>query len=112
MSLANDSAVAERPDTSGEEPTAVSNLGPDRPVEEMTTEELRELVAQLREAAESRHMIGMAKGLLMATERVTSDRAFDILRRASNNQNTAVRYLAEWMVTRHDAEFAKGETPL
>ena len=87
----------------------MSTFGPDRPVEEMSTEELRDLAMQLREAAESRHVIGMAKGLLMATERVNSDRAFDILRRASNNESVPVRHLAERLVARHH-EWTNGQT--
>lgn len=43
-------------------------------------------------------MIGMAKGMVMAGQRVSDDEAFDILRRASQRMNVKLRDLAERMV--------------
>ncbi len=50
---------------------------------------------QLRQALESRDVIGQAKGILMERERVTADAAFDMLRRASQQVNRKLRDLAE-----------------
>lgn len=50
---------------------------------------------QLRDALESRDVIGQAKGILMARERVTADQAFDMMRRASQRLNVKLRQVAE-----------------
>ena len=49
---------------------------------------------QLREAIESRDIIGQAKGILMARESCTADEAFEILRRASQRENIKLRDIA------------------
>jgi len=49
---------------------------------------------QLREAIESRDVIGQAKGILMAREKCTADEAFEILRRASQRENVKLRDIA------------------
>jgi GAF domain-containing protein len=51
--------------------------------------------AHLRQAMESRDVIGQAKGILMSQTNVTSDEAFDQLRRASQRMNVKLRDLAE-----------------
>jgi GAF domain-containing protein len=48
----------------------------------------------LRVALETRDMIGQAKGILMARQGVSSDEAFDVLRRASQRQNRKLRDVA------------------
>jgi hypothetical protein len=52
-----------------------------------------------REGAEvalaSRDLIGQAKGILMATERVTAAEAFDLLRRTSQDLNVKLRDVAD-----------------
>src|SRR5205085_11449999 len=53
-----------------------------------------ELSRQLREAIESRDVIGQAKGILMEREHVDADTAFDMLRRASQRLNVKLRDLA------------------
>jgi len=57
------------------------------------------LTEQLREALESRDLIGQAKGIVMATRRVTADTAFEMLRAASQHTNIKLRTIAE-QVTR------------
>ena len=52
---------------------------------------------QLREALESRDVIGQAKGILMEREKVTADEAFEMLRRASQRVNRKLRDLAQEM---------------
>jgi AmiR/NasT family two-component response regulator len=42
--------------------------------------------------------IGAAVGILMATQKVTEDEAFDVLRRVSNNSQRKVRDIAEDVV--------------
>ncbi len=50
---------------------------------------------QMEEALRSRDLIGQAKGVLMARQGVTEDRAFDMLRRASQRLNVKLRDIAE-----------------
>lgn len=53
---------------------------------------------QLREAIESRQVIGAAIGLVMERSRVSADRAFALLVRASQDTNVKLRELAEQVV--------------
>jgi AmiR/NasT family two-component response regulator len=46
-------------------------------------------------ALTSNRQIGVAVGVLMAREKVTSERAFDLLRQRSNNTNRKLRDVAE-----------------
>lgn len=50
--------------------------------------------AQLREALETRDLIGQAKGVIMGRQGVGADEAFDILRRASQRTNRRLRDVA------------------
>jgi GAF domain-containing protein len=52
----------------------------------------------LKAALASRDVIGQAKGILMAQERVSSDAAFDMLRHASQTMNIKLRAVAERIV--------------
>jgi transcriptional regulator with GAF, ATPase, and Fis domain len=52
----------------------------------------------LREAVQTRDVIGQAKGILMQRDRVTADEAFASLRRESQRQNVKLRELAEQLV--------------
>jgi hypothetical protein len=56
--------------------------------------EAQELGDQLREALESRDMIGMAKGILMSRENVDESTAFYMLRQLSQNENIKLRDVA------------------
>jgi GAF domain-containing protein len=58
----------------------------------------RRLQADLRSAYESRGIIGQAIGILVERHRVTPDRAFDMLVRASQNRHVKVRELAAYVV--------------
>lgn len=58
--------------------------------------------------ASSRDIIGMAKGLIMARQGVTSDEAFDVLRRASQRMNVKLREVAARMV---DGSLDRQELP-
>jgi hypothetical protein len=61
--------------------------------------ELRE--AQLREALDSRDVIGQAKGILMQRRGISADDAFDLLRRTSQELNVKLAELARTLATRH-----------
>jgi GAF domain-containing protein len=61
------------------------------------------LNAQLREALESRDVIGQAKGILMERESYTADAAFDVLRRASQRTNRKLRDVANDLVASVEA---------
>jgi DNA-binding response OmpR family regulator len=55
----------------------------------------QQTAAQLQMALTSNRQIGVAVGVLMAREKVTSERAFDLLRQRSNNTNRKLRDVAE-----------------
>jgi GAF domain-containing protein len=61
-------------------------------------ERSRNLVANLRIALESRDVIGQAKGIIMERERVTAERAFEVLRSVSQSRNVKLRDLAQQVV--------------
>lgn len=63
-------------------------------------ERLREITFHLTRAMASRAVIEQAKGVIVARERCTPDAAFEILRRASQRENVAVRELAQQLLTR------------
>jgi AmiR/NasT family two-component response regulator len=52
----------------------------------------------LQEALVTRDVIGQAKGILMATQHVDADTAFDLLRTTSQHRNVKLRALAEQVV--------------
>lgn len=63
----------------------------------------RELVGQLRTALRTRSLVGRAQGLLMRHFGEDSDKAFDRLKRASQNQNVKLRDLADQLVAAHES---------
>jgi len=67
-------------------------------VQASTAHELRE--SQLQEALQSRDVIGQAKGVLMERRGLSSDEAFDVLRRTSQDLNVKLRDVAQTLVTR------------
>jgi GAF domain-containing protein len=58
-----------------------------------------DLSAQLREAMKSRATIEQAKGILMERHKLTAETAFDLLVRASQEQNRKLRDLADDLVS-------------
>ena len=54
--------------------------------------------------AQTRDMIGQAKGILMARQHVTNEQAFDMLRRASQRLNIKLKQIAEEIVSRTESE--------
>jgi GAF domain-containing protein len=52
----------------------------------------------LHAALTTREIIGQAQGILMERERINSDRAFDVLRRASQHLNVKLRDIAQDLV--------------
>jgi hypothetical protein len=61
--------------------------------------ELREM--QLRQAIDSRDIIGQAKGILMHRRGISADEAFDLLRRTSQDLNIKLAELARTITDRH-----------
>ncbi|WP_438860696.1 ANTAR domain-containing response regulator [Amycolatopsis solani] len=61
--------------------------------------ELRD--AHLHRAIESRDVIGQAKGILMARQGLTAERAFEVLRRTSQDLNVKLADIATTLVDRH-----------
>jgi AmiR/NasT family two-component response regulator len=58
----------------------------------------RQRVADLQLALETRHMIGVAQGLLMARYGLSTEQAFEYLRRLSQDGNVKLRRLADGVV--------------
>lgn len=56
---------------------------------------------QLRQALDSRDVIGQAKGILMARRGVSAEDAFDLLRRTSQDINVKLHDLAQTLTARH-----------
>jgi hypothetical protein len=56
------------------------------------------VASNLNSALVTREIIGEAKGILMERERITSDQAFDVLRRASQHLNLKLRDIAQSLV--------------
>lgn len=67
--------------------------------EAVTQSQLRE--AQLRQAIESRDVIGQAKGILMQRRGISAEDAFDLLRRTSQDLNVKLVELAKTLAVRH-----------
>lgn len=57
--------------------------------------------AHLRTALTTRDVIGQAKGILMQRRGISSDEAFDILRRASQQLNIKLAAVAQLLASRH-----------
>lgn len=55
-------------------------------------------IAHLEKALETRDIIGQAKGIQMARQRIDADAAFDVLRRASQRTNSKLRDVATELV--------------
>jgi GAF domain-containing protein len=66
------------------------------------------LAEQLQEALENRAVIERAKGVLMAREGCDADRAFELLRRVSQDRNLKVRDVARAVVERSAGEANAG----
>ncbi len=58
----------------------------------------QQMAAQLREALQTRDLIGQAKGILMERESCSAEEAFDMLRRASQRTNRKLREVASDLV--------------
>jgi hypothetical protein len=66
------------------------------------TAELADLAqTQLRQAVDTRDVIGQAKGILMNRQGVTADQAFDLLRRISQELNVKLVDIARTLTERH-----------
>jgi hypothetical protein len=59
----------------------------------------RDIDEAVRRSAESRGTIEQAKGVLMATLAIDADKAFTLLKRASQNSNVKLRELAQLLLT-------------
>ena len=67
---------------------------------------------QLKESVASRQAIGTAVGIVMERYRITEERAFQFLTRASTTGNIKLRVIAQQVVDDTNAQFAApGETP-
>ncbi len=58
--------------------------------------------AQLREAIDSRDVIGQAKGILMERRGISAEEAFDVLRRTSQDLNMKLALLAQTIAARKE----------
>ena len=62
---------------------------------------LEQEVVNLRRALETRQLIGMAQGIIIAREKCHPERAFEALSRASQRQNRKVTDIARQIVDRN-----------
>jgi len=53
----------------------------------------------LRKAVDARHLVGQAQGILMERYNIDADRAFEVLRRYSQDSNVKLRAVAEQVVS-------------
>jgi hypothetical protein len=60
------------------------------------------LVEGLESSLQSRHVIGMAQGILMQRYDLTVERSFTVMQRYSNDYNVRLRDLAKQVVELHD----------
>lgn len=63
---------------------------------------------QMEEALSCRDLIGQAKGMLILTHGIDADEAFELLRRASQRDNTKLRDLAQRIVSGDDVVTVQG----
>lgn len=70
-----------------------------------------EHAGHLNEALRTRELIGQAQGILMERERITSDQAFDVLRRASQHTNLKLRLVAERLIESGESPGADRSQP-
>lgn len=68
----------------------------------------QDLAANLALALENRDVIGQAKGILIITQKLGPEEAFDVLRRASQRSNRKLHEIAREMVDRASAAGAAG----
>jgi AmiR/NasT family two-component response regulator len=61
-------------------------------------------VSSLREALDSNREIGKAIGILMATQQLTDEEAFALLRKTSNELNVRLSVLAQELLSRRGRE--------
>jgi hypothetical protein len=64
----------------------------------------RELADQMRVAMESRAVIEQAKGVVMSATGADAEKAFDLLRTASQHRNVKLRDLAQQVVDTRSAD--------
>lgn len=69
--------------------------------------EASQRVQQLEQAVGTRDIISTAKGMLMVTEKLPRDQAFEVLRRASQRENMPVREIAQRLVDTHEERLGK-----
>ena len=69
------------------------------------------LIEQLRSSLASRGVIDQALGIIMARDHCTQDRAFAILRSASQNSNVKLRHIASAVVTSVTGEPPRSAPP-
>ena len=60
------------------------------------------LVDGLQIAVQSRHLIGVAQGILMQNYGINMEQAFEVLRRCSSHRNIKLREVAEHIVENGD----------
>ncbi len=65
---------------------------------------------QLRQAVDTREVIGVAKGIFMERQSCTRDEAIDLLRLASQRENRKLRELAEELVERVESRARQSRT--
>ena len=89
--------------------TAELTLGHGVEAEAADLEAARQEIAHLRAGLQSRHVIGVAQGLLMARFQIGQEQAFHYLVRCSNQSNMKLRDVAAQTVEQWIPRPAPGE---
>jgi len=64
----------------------------------VTVDQVRQTEANLERAVESHRLVGQAMGILIERHRITSEEAFEVLRRASQDHNVKLREVARRVI--------------
>jgi hypothetical protein len=64
----------------------------------VTVDKVRQTEANLERAVESHRLVGQAMGILIERHRITSEEAFEVLRRASQDHNVKLREVARRVI--------------
>ncbi|MFF3905986.1 anti-sigma factor antagonist [Streptomyces sp. NPDC001848] len=84
--------------TPDRDPGMAPDLAPDRDLDPSTERDLHIELVQLRRAMQTRPVIDLARGVLMASFALTAQDAWDVLVTVSQNTNTKLHHVAEDLV--------------
>ncbi|MEV6737972.1 anti-sigma factor antagonist [Streptomyces sp. NPDC051104] len=90
--------LEERPEDTDRDPHIAQDLAPDRDLDPASERDLHIELVQLRRAMQTRPVIDLARGVLMASFALTPQDAWDVLVTVSQKTNTKLHNVAEDLV--------------